>query len=607
MAEPRFLLKTDLGRFDSVAAPGGPVTGQYAALRERLAGRGRAAVLFAEPVAGAGAISWYGEGSGDPQPITALSPSRRAEAEAQLSAALAAIDPLLDDPQAGPLLRRALVIGEAENIVVDDDGVILTGWGLAPKGTAGDEALAAHLRATLGRYSPRLAAADATFFAPVAAPRPAAPAPAAPMAAAAAPAAPPTRPVAAAAPAAHAAPVAAAAPRPWWMIPAFATVALIFLILGFWLAWTHLVRDMAGRELSAGIVDEERTKLAIRLQRETNEALEREVERARQAAQSPNVCRAEGSAQDLMPVRPQNQPVPPAAVPPTTPSAPDQQAKPFTGSLADLMEHATVMIVTAGAQGVGHGSGFFVAGDTVVTNAHVVEGAAPDQVFVMSKSIGRALKATVVAQSTGAGGKAEPGKPDFAVLKLPEAVPGSQPLAMTRTAEKLLDVVAAGYPASVVRVEAGMAALREGRLGEPPELVLTRGSISTIQNLQNGLIVMPHSADISPGNSGGPLVDACGRVVGINTFVSRATEVADRVKYAQKADSVLDWLQQQNVAVQTRDGACRPEPPTATPPTAQAPTAPGAAPDPGATPNAAPAPGTAPNAAPKPAPAPARR
>lgn len=596
MAEPRFLLKTELGRFDSVAAPGGPVTGQYAAVRGLLAGRGRAATLFAEPVMGAGAISWYGEGTGDPQPISTLSPSRRAEAEAQLRAALAALDPLLDDPQAGPLLRRALIVGDAEHIIVDDDGVTLAGWGLAPKGTTGDEALAAHLRATLGRYSPRLAAADASFFGTVAAPV-AAPPPAAPVAAAAAPtAAPPVRP-AAVAPAPAARPVAADAPRPWWVVPAFAAVAVVFLILGFWLAWMHLVRDMAGKELSAGIVDEERTRLAIRLQRETNETLEREVERARQAAQSPNVCRAEGSAQDLMPVRPQNQPVPPAAVPPATPTAPGQQATPFTGSLADLMEHATVMIATAGPQGVGHGSGFFVSGDTIVTNSHVVEGADPQQVFVMSKSIGRALKATVVAQSSGAGGKAEPGNPDFAVLKLSEPVPGSQPLAMTRTAEKLLDVVASGYPASVVRVEAGMAALREGRLGDPPELVLTRGSISTIQNLPNGLIVMPHSADISPGNSGGPLVDACGRVVGINTFVSRATEVADRVKYAQKADSVLDWLQQQNVAVQTRDGACRPEPPTATPPTAQAP-APGAGP--GAAP--APAPGATPNAAPAPAP-----
>jgi hypothetical protein len=160
---------------------------------------------------------------------------------------------------------------------------------------------------------------------------------------------------------------------------------------------------------------------------------------------------------------------------------------------------------------------------------------------------------------------------------LPEAVAGAQPLALTPTADKLLDVVAAGYPASVVQVEQGMQELRQGRLGTPPELVLTRGSISTIQRLENGLVVMPHSADISPGNSGGPLVDTCGRVVGINTFVSFATQVADRVKYAQKTESLLPWLQQQNVQAAVQTEACQPVVPglPATPqPPANAPAAP---------------------------------
>jgi hypothetical protein len=169
--------------------------------------------------------------------------------------------------------------------------------------------------------------------------------------------------------------------------------------------------------------------------------------------------------------------------------------------------------------------------------------------------------------------------PDFALLKLPQAVPGAQPLALTPTADKLLDVVAAGYPASVVQVEQGMQELQQGRLGTPPELVLTRGSISTIQRLENGLVVMPHSADISPGNSGGPLVDTCGRVVGINTFVSFATQVADRVKYAQKTESLLPWLQQQNVQAPLQTEACQPVVPglPATPqPPANAPAPPAA-------------------------------
>jgi S1-C subfamily serine protease len=316
-------------------------------------------------------------------------------------------------------------------------------------------------------------------------------------------------------------------------------------------------RDLAGRQQTVSIVDDAATRNAIRLQRETNEALERDLERMRRLAATPNVCTPEGPL-GLNPP-PERQPVRPEAVPPAIPQRQGEAPRPFSGSLAQLLEHATVMIASAGPAGIGHGSGFFIAGDLVLTNAHVVQQADPNQIFVMSRAMGRAVKAQLVSMTRGAGGgPVEPGMLDVALLRLPEAVAGAQPLALTPTADKLLDVVAAGYPASVVQVEQGMQELQQGRLGTPPELVLTRGSISTIQRLENGLVVMPHSADISPGNSGGPLVDTCGRVVGINTFVSYATQVADRVKYAQKTENLLPWLQQQNIPVTVKADACQP-------------------------------------------------
>ena len=87
-------------------------------------------------------------------------------------------------------------------------------------------------------------------------------------------------------------------------------------------------------------------------------------------------------------------------------------------------------------------------------------------------------------------------------------------------------------------------------------------------------------------------MDTCGRVVGINTFVSFATQVADRVKYAQKTESLLPWLQQQNVQAATQAEACQPVTPglPATPqPPAAAPATP-AAPEAPASPAPAPAP-----------------
>lgn len=578
MAAPRLLLKTDLAGLQPLLLRGQPVQALHQRLTDQLTARGAPAALFAEPITGAGAISWYGEAAGEPQPLPTLSSARRAEAEAALTRQLQALEPLLDDAEIGPLLRRALVLPNADSILVLDGQIILTGWGLAARDIAEDPAaLAGQLRRVMGPYSQRLASAPDGFLTNAAmaapAPTPAAGPPPAAARAASPPPPPPPPPT----------PVMAAAPRaPFggaaWLVPLLALVALIFLALGFWLAWMHMQRDLAGRQQSVSIVDDAATRNAIRLQRETNEALERDLERMRRLAATPNVCTPEGPL-GLNPP-PERQPVRPESVPPAIPQRQGEAPRPFNGSLAQLLEHATVMIASAGPAGIGHGSGFFIAGDLVLTNAHVVQQADPNQIFVMSRAMGRAVKAQLVSMTRGpGGGPVEPGVPDFALLKLPEAVAGAQPLALTPTADKLLDVVAAGYPASVVQVEQGMQELQQGRLGTPPELVLTRGSISTIQRLENGLVVMPHSADISPGNSGGPLVDTCGRVVGINTFVSFATQVADRVKYAQKTESLLPWLQQQNVQAAVQTEACQPVTPglPATPqPPANAPATPAA-------------------------------
>jgi S1-C subfamily serine protease len=554
MAAPRLLLKTDLAGLQPLLLRGQTVHALHQRLTDQLTARGAPAALFAEPITGAGAISWYGEAAGEPQPLPTLSSARRAEAEAALTRQLQALEPLLDDPEIGPLLRRALVLPNADSILVLDGQIILTGWGLAAREIAEDPAaLAGQLRRVLGPYSQRLASTPDGFLsgAAMAAPAPT-PTAAPPPAAARTPPPPPPPPPPAVAPAPRA-PFGGAA----WLLPLLSLVALTFLALGFWLAWTQMQRDLAGQQQTVSIVDDAATRNAIRLQRETNEALERDLERMRRLAATPNVCTPEGPL-GLNPP-PERQPVRPESVPPAIPQRQGEAPRPFSGSLAQLLEHATVMIASAGPSGIGHGSGFFIAGDLVLTNAHVVQQADPNQIFVMSRAMGRAVKAQLVSMTRGAGGgPVEPGMLDVALLRLPEAVAGAQPLALTPTADKLLDVVAAGYPASVVQVEQGMQELQQGRLGTPPELVLTRGSISTIQRLENGLVVMPHSADISPGNSGGPLVDTCGRVVGINTFVSYATQVADRVKYAQKTESLLPWLQQQNVQAVVKPEACQP-------------------------------------------------
>ncbi|UPY38942.1 serine protease [Sediminicoccus sp. KRV36] len=611
MAEPLFIGKVEFSAAEPVNLGGTPVIrlhGELVVILNELRA-GAAARMFAEPVVGSSAVSLYAEGSGDPQRFTSLSPTRRAEAEAVLRARLTELLPALDHPTAGPLLRRALCVGIDDGLYALDDGVVIVGWGMVPAGGPQDEAaITDRVRAVFARFSPALATAGEGWLSgrPLTAPPP-------PPAASA-------RPTAVASPRPAAAPIAAPVgasgiavppkPRPatsaLWLVPLLVAVGAIFLLLGAWLAFLHMSREVARQPSTVSLLDERATNEAIRLQQESNRALEAELERARRAAAQPEVCAAEGPLS--LPPAPERQRIQPEAVPQPVPQQQGQAPQPFNGSLAQLLERGVVMVVTSGQRGVGHGTGFFVSGDTIVTNSHVVEGADPAQVFITSASIGRVIPARIVARTRGAGGGAvEPGELDLAVLKLDQPVPGAQPLGFTRTAERLTDVVAAGYPASVVQVEQGMQELRQGRLQTPPEIVLTRGTISTFQTLGNNYTIMPHTADMSPGNSGGPLVDLCGRVVGINTFISRATAVADRVKYAQKTDSLLAWLQQNGVAADVRDGACQPalpglpfQPPAATPaaPAPPAPIPPAAAPPAAAPPAAAPPAATPPAAIP---------
>ncbi|WP_291298007.1 hypothetical protein, partial [Elioraea sp.] len=171
MAAPRLLAKTDLSAHAPVTEGGRAVIEQHGRLAALLSARGLSPGLFAEPVITRGAdgapssVSWYGEADGEPVPLSSLSPARRAEAERALAASLASLVPALDDADAGGLLRRALLLADPDSVLAVDGGVVLTGWGLAPRGAAADpEVQAGLLREGLGRYHPALAAAGGAFF-----------------------------------------------------------------------------------------------------------------------------------------------------------------------------------------------------------------------------------------------------------------------------------------------------------------------------------------------------------------------------------------------------------------------------------------------------------
>ncbi len=546
---PRFIGKTSLDGLHPVQLDGQPVLRSHGRLRDLLQSRlGLAAGrLFAEPVVtwpspgNPGSVSWYADTTGDGEPLAALPADRRAPVERQLREVLQQFGPLLDDPEFGPLLRRALALGSGNGLLAVGSAPLLIDWGLAADGTGSDEDMAARASTWTAGYLGT-------------------PSPAVPMAAPPYAPALPARPVPA---------PAWSATRPAWdwaLIPAAVVVAALFLGVGLYAGARMVAARVAARPNSVALLNEPATREAMDRQREQNAALEREIE-ARRRLLSVNVCTADpAQTPRLGPDR--AAPVLPGAV-----VAPPG-GQPFQGTLAELLTQAVVLIIAPSGGpdgGASTGSGFFVAPGLIATNRHVIEGADPAGIVVTSKKLGRTTRAQIVAQTPNA----EIGSPDIALLRVDGAV-GIQPLAFSTAAAPLDQVIAAGFPGLLMQSDEAFARLLSGDAAAVPEVILTDGRINAIQSAAGGMRIIPHSAAVSGGNSGGPLADACGRVLGINTFITANREQVVHANYAQKSDGVVAFLRQNGVDVADLTGPCTPVAPPAEPPAA--PIVPAAAP-----------------------------
>ncbi|WP_198154852.1 S1 family peptidase [Oceanibaculum pacificum] len=204
-----------------------------------------------------------------------------------------------------------------------------------------------------------------------------------------------------------------------------------------------------------------------------------------------------------------------------------------TSALRERLRAATAMVLA----GDSAGTGFFIAPDLLMTNRHVAEEATNGEVAVTSRAIGRVVKGQVVAMSQ----KQDDRAIDYALIRVPDAKP-TQVLGLTGQYDALQPVVAAGYPGFLTMADDSMWRLLGGDLTAAPALVLNQGSIQAVQTLPTGDEVLVHSTDIAQGNSGGPLVDACGRVVGINSFIRIDAENAGRASYALSARGIAAFI-----------------------------------------------------------------
>ena len=534
---PRLIGKTTFAGLHPVLLDGQPVLEMHARLQTMLGARlgPAAAALFAEPIvtragpepADPGSVSWYTEVPGTVETLAAGSPDARAMAERRLRDLVRQLGPLLHDPDVGPLLRRALAIARPESLMTVGGAPVLMGWGLTMDPSGSEDDVAARAARWMADY------ADA--------------APAAPPAAAAAPSSArpsPANPVAAA--------MAARATRPAWdwaLLPVMILLAALFMAAGVYAGTRMMAARVAERPTTVTLLDEAATRDAMARQRDQNTALEKEIE-ARRRLLAGNVCVADPA--QLPRLGPDRAvPVQPGAV---VPPPPGGQA--FQGTLAELLTQAVVLIVApqSGSDGgVATGTGFFVAPDLIATNRHVIEDADPGQLVVTSRKLARMTRVQLVAQTENS----EIGSPDIALLRV-EPVPGIQPLAFSTTVAPLDQVIAAGFPGLLMQSDEAFARLRQGDASAVPEVILTDGRVNAIQSSAAGMKIMPHSAAVSGGNSGGPLVDACGRVVGINTFITANRQQVVHANYAQKADAVVAFLRQHGANVADVVAPCAP-------------------------------------------------
>ena len=481
---PRFLGKTSLDGLELLRIDGHPVLDEYTRLRDLLASRAPAAAgLLAEPIGNwnsrdAPVVSWYAEAGNEPETLAAIAPDRRLQLEAQLRNVMASLAPLLADPTTGPTLRRALVLPTPDGIKAIDGRIVLTDWGLVraatpvPADPLSVSPLAAYL-AAVGTAPPRA--------------RTMPPASASPSSSAVSsfPSADSCAP-----PGAQCLELVAC--------PAGIVVATLFLMFGLWLGARLVAERVALQPSTVSLFDDAAVRAAIDRQKEQNAALERDLEERRRAL-SGNVCTADPS--QMPRIGPDHAATVPPAAAPTPPGG-----QPFRGNLAELLTQSVVMVIALKQDGAETGSGFFITPEFIVTNRHVVESADAGKLFVTGGRFARATRAELVAQSDGS----EIGSLDIALLRVP-AVRDVQPLTMSTVAGALDQVVAAGFPGLTMHGDEAYGRLIEGDATAIPTVILTDGKISAVQTSPTGLKIMPHTAAVSGGNSGGPLVDACGR------------------------------------------------------------------------------------------------
>jgi len=189
-----------------------------------------------------------------------------------------------------------------------------------------------------------------------------------------------------------------------------------------------------------------------------------------------------------------------------------------------------VLVASESSSSFSYGTGFAIGtpGEPVrwiVTNHHVIENAVAENgniVVYFSAAANNYMVAELYWYSEGK---------DIAVLRLPEPTTMRTALVLCPMEEIDMDdtFTALGYPSIAI----------EGNdyvKFDKDDIVVTRGVISKSTRVGSQDVYLI-DITISSGNSGGPLVNSKGEVVGINTF--RYSDSEDKANYALAIDELI--------------------------------------------------------------------
>jgi S1-C subfamily serine protease len=225
-------------------------------------------------------------------------------------------------------------------------------------------------------------------------------------------------------------------------------------------------------------------------------------------------------------------PLPPAQTP--RPALPSEKPPPLPrqGAGAELPRDKPPPLAPGertARRAVSSGTGFVVAARRIMTNHHVVEGCAEVAARLPD---GRELPARVLASDATR---------DLALLSTEAEAGPILPFRSAGTYRRGEGVVTYGFPLA-------------GLLSSGP--TLTTGEVSALAGLADNQRHIQISAPVQPGNSGGPLLDMRGQVIGVVVSKLNAGQVArqtgdipQNVNFAVKHTEALEFLREQNVAV----------------------------------------------------------